>query len=35
MNSLPYNIAPEPTKETSSWYYWNEIQKTANKSILI
>jgi hypothetical protein len=35
MNSLPYNVAPEPTKETSSWYYWNEIQKTAKKSILI
>jgi hypothetical protein len=35
MNSLPYNIAPEPTKETSSWYYWNEIQKTAKKSCII
>jgi hypothetical protein len=35
MNSLPYNVAPEPTKETSSWYYWNEIQKTAKKSCII
>lgn len=35
MNELPYNQAIEPKKETASWYYWNEIQKTANKSVLI
>jgi hypothetical protein len=35
MNKLPYNIAPEPNKETASWYYWNEIQETAQKTCLI
>jgi hypothetical protein len=35
MNELPYNIAPEPNKETASWYYWNEIQETAKHSCLI
>ena len=35
INRLPYNIAPEPKKGTASWYYWNEIQKTAKNSRLI
>lgn len=35
MNQLPYNNAPEPRKNTASWYYWNWIQKTAEKSCLV
>jgi hypothetical protein len=35
MNSLPYNTAEEPKRETASWHYWNEIQKIGNKSCLI
>ena len=34
MNQLPYNQAPEPTKNTASWHYWNEIQETAKKTVL-
>jgi hypothetical protein len=35
MNKLPYNEPLQIKEGTSSWYYWNEIQKTANKSKLI
>ena len=35
MNRLPYNISPEPKPNTASWFYWNEIQKTAKKSCLV
>jgi hypothetical protein len=35
MNTLPYNDNLEITPNTASWYYWNEIQKTAKKSVLI
>jgi hypothetical protein len=35
MNTLPYNENLEITPNTASWYYWNEIQKTAKKSVLI
>jgi len=35
MNRLPYDSAPEPNRDTTSWYYWNEIQKTAKKSKII
>jgi hypothetical protein len=32
---LPYNISPEPNKNTANWHYWNWVQKTAEKSCLI
>ena len=35
INRLPYNTAPEPKKDTASWYYWNEIQKVGSKSKII
>jgi hypothetical protein len=35
MDKLPYNENLQITPNTASWYYWNEIQKTAKKSILI
>jgi hypothetical protein len=35
MNTLPYNADLNITENTASWYYWNEIQKTAKKSVLI
>lgn len=30
----PYNIAPEPRRDSASWYYWNEVQKVAKKTFL-
>jgi hypothetical protein len=35
MNTLPYNENLQITPNTASWYYWNEIQKTAKKSVLL
>jgi hypothetical protein len=35
MDKLPYNENLQITPNTASWYYWNEIQKTAKKSVLI
>jgi len=35
MNTLPYNVELDIKENTASWYYWNEIQKTAKKSVLI
>jgi hypothetical protein len=35
MDKLPYNEKLEIKPNTASWYYWNEIQKTAKKSVLI
>jgi hypothetical protein len=35
MNTLPYNTAEEPKKETASWHYWNWVQTTAKTSCLI
>lgn len=35
MNSLPYNVAPEPNKDTASWFYWNEIQETTQQTCLL
>lgn len=35
INELPYNKAVEPNKGTASWWYWNEIQETTKKSVLI
>jgi len=35
MNTLPYNENLEIKPNTASWYYWNEIQKTAKKSVLL
>jgi hypothetical protein len=34
MNTLPFD-SEEPKKETASWYYWDWIQKTKEKSCLI
>jgi len=35
MNTLPYNENLQIKPNTASWYYWNEIQKTAKKSVLL
>lgn len=35
ITKLPFNTAPEPKRDTASWYYWNEIQKVGSKSKLI
>ena len=35
MNELPYNKNLQIKKDTASWYYWDEIQETAKKSVLI
>ena len=35
MDKLPYNQNLQITPNTASWYYWNEIQKTAKKSVLL
>jgi hypothetical protein len=35
MDKLPYNENLQITPNTASWYYWNEIQKTAKKSVLL
>ena len=35
MNKLPYGDILDIKEGTASWYYWNEIQKTAKKSVLI
>jgi hypothetical protein len=35
MNELPYNKNLQIKKDTANWYYWNEIQETAKKSVLI
>ena len=35
MNELPYNKNLDIKPNTASWYYWNEIQETAKKSVLI
>jgi hypothetical protein len=35
MDKLPYNENLDIKEGTASWYYWNEIQKTAKKSVLL
>ncbi len=35
INELPYNKNLTIKEDTASWYYWNEVQKTAKKSVLI
>jgi hypothetical protein len=35
MDKLPYNENLQITPNTASRYYWNEIQKTAKKSVLL
>ena len=35
INSLPYNIELEMLKDTASWHYWQQIQKTAKTSVLL
>ena len=35
MSSLPYNQNLEITEDSASWNYWNWIQKTAAKSVLL
>ena len=35
MNELPYNKNLDIKPNTASWYYWNEIQETAKKSVLL
>jgi hypothetical protein len=35
INKLPYNTAVEPRVTTASWFYWDWIQKTAQKSVLL
>jgi hypothetical protein len=35
MNELPYNKSLQIREETASWHYWDWIQKTAKKSVLI
>jgi hypothetical protein len=35
INELPYNKVLDITRNTSSWYYWREIRKTAKKSVLL
>jgi hypothetical protein len=35
MDKLPYNENLNINEGTASWYYWNEIQKTAKKSVLL
>lgn len=35
MNELPYNKPLEIKKDSASWYYWNEINETAQKSCLL
>jgi hypothetical protein len=35
MNEFPFDKSEEPNKNTASWWYWNEIQQTAKKSVLI
>ena len=35
ITSLPYNIDLKIPIETASWYYWQEICKTAKKSVLL
>ena len=35
INELPYNKPLQIKAGTASWHYWNEVQKTAKKSVLI
>ena len=35
METLPYNSQLNIKEDTASWHYWNEIQKTAKKSVLL
>jgi len=35
INSLPYNEELKITPNTASWHYWNWIQKTKQKSVLL
>jgi hypothetical protein len=35
MNELPYGKDLKINEGTASWYYWNEICKTASKSVLV
>jgi hypothetical protein len=35
MNQLPYNTDLKIKEDTASWYYWNWIQKTKQKSVLL
>jgi hypothetical protein len=35
MSSLPYNQNLQITEDSASWNYWNWIQKTAAKSVLL
>ena len=35
MNELPYNNSPEPRKNVANWFYWDWVQKTAEKSCLV
>jgi hypothetical protein len=35
MDKLPYLENLNITENTASWHYWNEIQKTAKKSVLL
>ena len=35
MNEYPYNKPLQIKEDSASWYYWNEIQQTAQKSCLL
>jgi hypothetical protein len=35
MNTLPYNTSPQLNKGTASWYYWDWVQRTGLKSVLL
>jgi hypothetical protein len=35
MDKLPYNEPLTINKNTANWHYWNEIQETAKKSVLL
>jgi hypothetical protein len=35
MNKLPYNTDLQIKEDTASWYYWNWIQATKRKSVLL
>jgi len=35
MNKLPYGLNLEIREKTASWHYYNWIQKTENKSVLL
>ena len=35
MDTLPYNDTPNVSETTGSWYYWEWVKKTAEKSVLL